>query len=101
MGHQADGKAARCTREAAEAGDYTWAAAIAVTGAPGLEMQLEQFRLRMQDDEVACTVENWRQPLRALAVARLAALGPGVVDLERVANERLYDLVKKHEVRSS
>lgn len=100
MGLQATGKAARSAREAAQAGDYTRAADLAAIVAPGMEMQLEQFRLRMQDYEEACVEENWRRALRALADARLAALAAGVVDLEQVANERLYDLVKKHEVKS-
>ncbi|MFZ5828008.1 MAG: hypothetical protein ACOY94_27195 [Bacillota bacterium] len=101
MEHQATRNVAESAREAAEAGDYTRAAALAAIVAPGMEMQLEQYRLRMQDYERASAEGDWRKALRALADARLAALAAGVFGLEQVANERLYDLVKQGEVRRS
>ncbi len=91
--------AARRAQDLAQAGDYNQAVAIASALAPGMEPQLEQYRLQMQAYERANAERDWRRALRALADAWMAALAAGVPELEKVANERLYALVKDHEVR--
>lgn len=96
--HAAD-HAARSARQAAVDGDYNKAVSLAATLVPGMELQLEQYRLQMETYDDARTTEDWRRALRALADARLAALAAGVPELEQVASDRLYDLVRLHEVR--
>lgn len=85
-------------REAALAGDYSRAVAVAAPLVPGMEPQLEQYRLQMRAYDEAHALQDWRKALRALADARLAARAAGVPALEQVASDRLYELVRSHEV---
>lgn len=94
----AAGTAARSAQDAARSGDYTRAVAIAATMVTNMELQLERFRIQMERYDEACGAGDWRRAVRSLADARLAALAAGVPELEQVATERLYALVRKHEV---
>lgn len=89
----------RVVRAAAEEGDYARAVAMAALLVPGMEAQLGQYRLQMELYEQAVKNGNWRQAIRALADARIAAVQAGLPELEVVATDRLYDVVKAHELR--
>jgi hypothetical protein len=89
----------RLVRAAAEAGDYARAVSIAEKLAPGSEPQLVQYRLMMEKYDQAVAGDDWRRALRALADARLAAIAAEMPELETVATNRLYEVVKAHELR--
>lgn len=86
-------------RAAAAQGDYERVAAIAASLAPGMEAQVEQFRIQMQLYTQARAGQDWRRALRALADARLAAIHAGLPDLESIATEGLYHIVRSYEGR--
>lgn len=90
---------ARLARAAVEQGEYARGVDIAAKLAPGLEPQLEQYRLMMETYDLAVSAADWRRALRALADARLAAIQAGLPELETVATNRLYEVVKAHELR--
>jgi hypothetical protein len=89
----------RLIRAAAEQGDYVGAVEMATKLWPEMVHQLQQYRLMMEQYEASRGKLDWRQALRALADARLAAIAAGLVELEVVATNRLYDVVKSHELR--
>ncbi|MGE5673419.1 MAG: hypothetical protein ACM3XM_05980 [Mycobacterium leprae] len=84
---------------AALEGNYQRVTELAAALAPGAEPQLEQFRIQMEEYEAAVQQSDWRRALRALADARLAAIGAGIPDLEAIATQRLYSVVKQYEGR--
>ncbi len=90
---------ARMVRAAAEAGDYERAVTIAGHLVPEMEAQLTQYQVQMALYEQAMGAGNWRLAIRALADARLAAIQAGLPELEGVATDRLYAVVKAHELR--
>jgi hypothetical protein len=90
---------ARLVRAAAEQGDYLRAVTIAARMAPGMEPQLTQYRFMMEAYEQALAAGDRRKALRALADARLAAIAAELPELETVATNRLYAVVKAHELR--
>ncbi|HWI64939.1 MAG TPA: hypothetical protein VNT75_24180 [Symbiobacteriaceae bacterium] len=89
----------RLIRAAAESGEYGRAVEIAIRLWPDMAHQLEQYRLQMELYETSRAGHDWRRALRALADARLAAIAAGLVELEIVATNRLYDVVKSNELR--
>jgi hypothetical protein len=89
----------RLIRAAAEQGDYVGAVEMAMKLWPEMVHQLQQYRLMMEQYEASRGKLDWRRALRALADARLAAIAAGLVELEVVATNRLYDVVKSHELR--
>ncbi|MDF2628602.1 MAG: hypothetical protein K0R39_2433 [Symbiobacteriaceae bacterium] len=89
----------RLIRAAAEQGDYVGAVEMATKLLPDMVHQLQQYRLMMEQYETSRGKLDWRRALRALADARLAAIAAGLVELEIVATNRLYDIVKSHELR--
>jgi hypothetical protein len=89
----------RFIRAAAEAGDYGRAVEVAAKLWPDVAPQLEQYRLQMELYELCREKSEWRRALRALADARIAAIAAGLPELEVVATNRLYDVVKSHELR--
>lgn len=89
----------RLIRAAAEIGEYARAVEIAVKLWPDMIHQLEQYRLQMELYELSRAKLDWRRALRSLADARLAAIAAGIVELEIVATNRLYDVVKSYELR--
>lgn len=89
----------RMVRAAAEAGDYERAVTIANRLVPDMEAQLAQYQVQMSLYEQAMAAGNWRLAIRALADARLAAIQAGLPELEGVATDRLYAVVKAHELR--
>lgn len=89
----------RLVQAAAEAGDYERAVVLSAQLVEGMEAQLGQYRLRMEGYEQARAAGNWRLALRTLADARIAAIQAGLPELEGVATNRLYDVVKSHELR--
>ncbi|HEY3365513.1 MAG TPA: hypothetical protein VGK74_10710 [Symbiobacteriaceae bacterium] len=86
-------------RAAAAQGDFDKVAAIANALVPGMEAQVEQFRIQMGLYAQAKEANDWRRSLRALADARLAAIAAGLTDLESMATEGLYNIVKLYEGR--
>jgi hypothetical protein len=90
---------ARLVQAAAEAGDYARAVTIAAELVPDMEAQLGQYQIQMDLYEQARQTGHWRLALRALADARMAAIAAGLPELEGVATDRLYDVVKSHELR--
>ncbi|HLN62402.1 MAG TPA: hypothetical protein VK464_12695 [Symbiobacteriaceae bacterium] len=90
---------ARMVRAAAEAGDYERAVTIAGHLVPEMAAQLGQYQVQMALYEQARAEGNWRLAIRALADARLAAIAAGLPELEGVATDRLYTVVKAHELR--
>lgn len=89
----------RLIRAAAEQGEYGRAVEIATKMWPEMAHQLEQYRLQMENYELARDKHDWRRALRALADARIAAIAAGMVELEIVATNRLYEVVKSNELR--
>ncbi|HYF92103.1 MAG TPA: hypothetical protein VD969_07635 [Symbiobacteriaceae bacterium] len=89
----------RLIRAAAEKGEYGRAVEIAARMWPEVALQLEQYRLQMEIYELCREKCDWRRALRALADARIAAVAAGVVELEMVATNRLYEVVKSNEAR--
>jgi len=93
------GAVARKARSFAQAGDYNQAVAVASLLVPGMEHQLEQFRVRMRAFESAKAIGHWREAVSALTDARMAALAAGIPELAQVASDQLFRLVKEQEVR--
>lgn len=86
-------------RAAAERGDYALAAKQAAELMPDMIPQIEQYRIRMELYEEAVEAENWRQAIRALADARMAAIAADLPELEVVAQARLFQVVKHFQGR--
>lgn len=82
-------------------GDYARAEVAAAAFAPGKEAQLHQFRIQMESYERARIEADWYKALRALADARMAAIGSGIPTLEEVVTDRLRETIRLYEGRRS
>lgn len=91
---------AQAVRAAAERGDYGRAVETAAKLVPGMEPQLGQYQYQMERYEQYKAAADWRHALRALADARTAAVAAGLPELETVASNRLYEVVKLYSVRA-
>ena len=90
---------AETMRAAVAQGDYAGAVDAAAALAPEMAPQLVQFRFMMERYAEARQASDWRRALRALADARMAAIAAGLPELETLATNLLYDVVKQYEGR--
>lgn len=88
----------RDMRTAAGRKDYAKATDAALILAPDKGTYLTEFRVFMERYEQAKSRYAWRKALRAVIAARRAAIAAELPDLEQIATERLYELVRLYEL---